>query len=177
MNFSMKLVLAGLAVTLVLIPACTHHRRRGGGGGGDETKNGCGVLPCGQGPGAGHHYGQTDRTFEVYIYTDREDSTKCYADVDVGTLWTMTQKHNGKPVNQNVTWFSDDNKDYTVAFDTRKGSPFEASVFHVVGPSYKKNSGKIIKGGDYYEYSIYSGDNATGTPCLKAEDPGWHVNP
>jgi len=175
MNLSQKLVLAGLAVTLVLVPACAHHRRRGGGG--DDRSKGCGGLPCGQGPGAGHHYGQTDRTFEVYIYTDLENSTKCYADMDVGTLWTMTQKHNGKPVNQTVTWFSDDNKDYTVVFDTPKGSPFQSDVFHITGPSYKQDSGKIVKGGDYYEYSIYSGDNATGTPCLKAEDPGWHVNP
>lgn len=173
MSLSAKLVLAGLAVTLVLVPACAHHRHGGGG----KTTSGCGGAPCGQGPGAGHHYGQMDRTFEVYIYTDLEDPTKCYADVDAGTLWTMTQKHNGKPVNQTVTWFSDDNKEYTVAFDTSKGSPFESSVFHIKAPNYKQDSGKIIKGSDYYEYSIYSGDNATGTPCLKAEDPGWHVNP
>lgn len=190
MNLSQKLVLAGLAVTLVLVPACAHHRRRGGGGGDDRSK-GCGGLPCGQGPGAGHHYGQTDREFQVYVYTDPEDSSKCYADIDIATLWTKTRKTNGQPVSQTVTWFSDDGNDYTIDFrpdpkyPDKRGSPFQppphqpqTHLFYIPRKGSVPSQPLNPDSTGYYAFAIWSGKNVDqGQPCKDASDPGYRVSP
>jgi hypothetical protein len=96
--------------------------------------SGCHHDLTGKGPGAGHHYGQKDdREFEVYIYTDPNNSSQCLLDWGVGTLWK--NKH------QTATWFSDDNKQYTVDFT--KGnhapdkSPFQSDMFAVPAVSRK----------------------------------------
>lgn len=187
MNFPKKLVLAGLAVTLVLVPACAHHRH----GGGRKTTSKCGVAPCGQGPGAGHHYGQMDREFQVYIYTDLSDSTQCYADIDIATLWTKTKKNSGQPVHQTVTWFSDDGKDYTIDFrpdpkyPDKRGSPFQpppsqppTDLFYIPpGGSVPSQDLKPDSTG-YYAFAIWAGKNVDqGKPCKDAGDPGYRVSP
>jgi hypothetical protein len=175
MNFSEKLILAGLAISLLVLPACERRRPEDHHNGGLKGLCGQGV-PCGQGPGAGKRYGQTDRIFEVYIYTDPDDSSKCWADIDVATLWTKTKK-NGTPVNQRVTWFSDDGKEYFVDFTKgHYGSPFAESTFDVPKDG-KKESGKVIQSGKYFDYAIYAGGAAVGTPCKDASDPGYRVNP
>ena len=182
MSLSAKLVLAGLAVSLLLFPSCERHRhpRSGGRGGGTEQ--------FGRGPGAGHHYGQKNpRDFEVYIYTDPDDPSKCHADIDVATLWTKTKK-NGTPIKQTVTWFSDDGKDYTVDFrpdstyPDKRGSPFQP----VTPPDlYYVPLGSAVASGDleegstgYYAFAIWSGKNVDqGKPCKDASDPGYRVSP
>lgn len=179
MNFSEKLILAGLAVSLLLLPACERHRRRrtgGGGGGGAEL--------LGKGPGAGHHYGQQNpRDFEVYIYTDPDDPTKCHADIDVATLWTRTKK-NGTVIRQTVTWFSDDGKDYTVDFSPdshypdKRGSPFQSpdQIYIPAGKSAHSQDLKPDSTG-YYAFAIWAGQNLSGKPCKDASDPGYRVSP
>ena len=183
MNFSKKLILAGLAVSLLALPACEHHGRHGrpgAGGGGKGLAGGCGGAPCGQGPGAGHKYGRMDRTFEVYIYTDPQDSSKCYADIGVATLWKEGQ--NGHP-QQTVTWFSDDGNAYIVDF--RKGkqkiSPFlnDSNNFFPVPASGSTSSGKLDphKTSGYYEFAILPGTDSNANPCKDASDPGYYVKP
>jgi len=182
MNFSKKLILAGLAVSLLAFPACEHHGHHpppiAGGGGGKGLTGGCGGKPCGQGPGHGEHFGQTtDRVFEVYIYMDSTDPArkKCLVDLNSITLWT--QDENGHAIDQRVKWVSDDDKEYTVAFDTN-GSPFADKEFHVKSPDYESHSGKIANKGGYYEYSIYRGGSTTSANlCMKPTDPGVHVTP
>ena len=186
MNFSKKLILAGLAVSLLALPACEHHgrhRRPGGGvGGGKGLAGGCGGAPCGQGPGAGNKYGRMDRTFEVYIYTDPQDSSKCYADVDVATLW---KEKNGHP-KQNVSWFSDDGKPYIVDFrpGTHHMSPFTNNPqnwFQVpAGKSVSSDTLDPEKPSGYYEFAILPGTDPNDpkvTPCKDASDPGYYVKP
>ena len=186
MNFSGKLILAGLAVSLISLPACERHGAHpgpGGKGGGEHgVAGGCGGMHCGQGPGAGHKYGRMDRTFEVYIYTytDPDGSKKCAADVDVSTLWKEGQ--NGHP-SQMVTWFSDDGNAYIVDF--RKGkqkiSPFlnDSNNFFPVPASGSVSSGKLDphKTSGYYEFAILPGTDSNANPCKDASDPGYYVKP
>lgn len=109
---------------------------------------------------------------------DSTDSTgkKCLVDLNTVTLWT--QDENKQPIDQRVKWVSDDDTEYTVAFDTSSNSPFDDKEFHVKSPSYEKESGKITNKGGYYEYSIYRGGSATSVNlCMKPTDPGLHVNP
>ena len=178
MNFSEKLILAGLAVSLLLLPACERHgrRRSGGGGGGGEDL-------LGKGPGAGHHYGQKDpRDFEVYIYTDPDDSSKCHADIDVATLWTKTKK-GGSSIKQTVTWFSDDGKEYIVDFrpedQYKHGSPFKKT-----DPWFQVPAGGSVPSGElkqdssgYFAFAILPGHDLKAKPCKDASDPGYRVSP
>lgn len=187
MNFSKKLILAGLAVSLLALPACERHGRHGRpgaggrGGGGRGLAGGCGGAPCGQGPGAGRHYGRTDRTFEVYIYTYTapDGTTKCSADVDVATLW---KEINGHP-KQTVTWFSDDGNAYIVDFrpGTHHMSPFvnnPQNWFPVpAGKSVSSDALDPDKPNGYYEFAILPGNDPNASPCKDASDPGYYVKP
>jgi len=177
MNFSKKLILAGLAVSLLALPACEKHGRSPGppAGGGGHGITGGHTPGCGQpgGPGPGNHYGQQNRVFDVYIYTDPDDSTKCDADQDVATLWTKTKK-NGQTVSQSVCWISDDSKEYTVLFNGKNGSPFEQSTFDVTSET---PSGPLLKGSNYYDFSIYMGKDTSTKPCKDLSDPGYYVKP
>lgn len=180
MNLVKKLLLAGLAVSLPVAVGCEHQlsKKNGGGAGGKKLVCVSGA-PCGQGPGPGKHYGQADaRHFEIYIYSDPTDPTgkKCLVDLNTVTLWKQDVNH--QPIHQEVTWVSDDGREYTVFFPN-SNTPFGTDTFHVRKDG-EQSSGKPAKSG-YYEYSIYSGDvagNTPGaTPCMNASDPGVHVNP
>src|ERR1700751_129456 len=103
MDCKRRVVLVGLLVALMYLVAC-------------QKKF------TGQGPGAGHHYGQEkNREFQVYIYADSNNPGQCLADWPVGTLW-RTKGHT-------VTWFSVDGGQYTVDFTqgshTPDKSPFQ----------------------------------------------------
>lgn len=117
--------------------------------------------------GPGEHHGQEQgRVFEVYIYTDPTDSSHCYADAAVVTLW--------KTQNQRVKWISDDDKPYFVNFVGANGSPFSDTTFQV--PTHgDKASGNLIQYGKYYEYGIWPGNSAQGAPCKQSSDPGIYV--
>jgi hypothetical protein len=149
MNRKKIAVLAGLAIALLCISSC-------------KSKP---ATMFGKGPGAGHHYGQQDpRVFEVYIYADPQDSSKCLLDWPVGTIWQG--RH------QTVEWFSDDGGAYTVDFGSN--SPFTDTKFNV--PSNGKVSSKALKPGasGYYTFAVFSGGSQ---PCKDASDPGYHVKP
>ena len=182
MIISRKLILAGLAVSLLSVPAC---KPRGGGGPGGGPGFGpggagqkCGPGPAG--PGPGHHYGQQDREFDVYIYsyTDASGSTKCTADVDVATLWKVK---GGQALKQSVCWISDDGNDYTVNFKAQgtHGSPFQDPL----GSFYVPQNGSVSSGpllaaaSGYYEFVIVPNNNPNGTPCKGPGDPGLIVKP
>src|SRR5262249_9586941 len=95
--------------------------------------------------GPGEHHGQEQgRVFEVYIYTGPTDSSHCYADASVVTLW--------KTLDQRVKWISDDDKEYFVDFNMgHNGSPFADKTFPV--PAHgDKASGKLTQSGQYYDY-------------------------
>src|SRR5579872_3685496 len=178
MNFSGKLILAGLAVSLLALPACEHHDRHRRPGGGKGLAGGCGGLACGQGPGAGHKYGRMDRTFEVYIYTVPLDSSKCDADVDIATLW---KQKNGHP-KQTITWFSDDGKDYVVDFSKgHNGSPFALTSIPVPGAppgNTGASSGDLNSGSSgYYDFAILAGKDHSAPVCKQPSDPGYYVKP
>lgn len=166
MNFSKKLILAGLAVSLLALPACSRrsHQEQ------EEEHEHNPKLVSGGGQG------QADRVFDVYIYMDPTDptSTKCLVDIDVATLWTGKRK-NGTLINQTVTWHSDDQKEYFVAFQPPNNSPFESATFDI--KAGKKDSGKIVRSGKYYTFFIYQGGSASGTPCDNSSDPGYYVKP
>jgi len=118
--------------------------------------------------GPGQHHGQEQgRVFEVFIYTDPTDSSHCYADAAVVTLW--------KTQNQRVKWISDDDKPYFVDFVGTNGSPFTDRTFSVP-PHGDKESGNLTQsGGKYYEYGIWAGGSGQGTPCKQSSDPGIYV--
>jgi hypothetical protein len=151
MNWKQEAVLAGLAMALVCSSACRQ-------------------MKLGQGPGAGHKYGQQDnREFQVYIYTDPNDSTKCLADWPVGTLW--------RTHHQTVTWFSDDGGIYTVDFT--KGShtpksPFQSDTFTVQSNGKQASGNLQPNASGYYDFAIL---DANGKICKDAKDPGYYVGP
>src|SRR6516164_9512396 len=113
MTTTQRVVLVGLAVANLSLSDCRHSAAVPP------------VVSPSSGPGPGHHYGQSSRVFEVYIYADPSNPGKCLADWPVGTLWQG--KH------QTVVWFSDDGGEYTVDFT--KGthaapkSPFKSGTF------------------------------------------------
>lgn len=160
MNRMQKAALAALGIALVF--AC-----------------GCRSQLTGQGPGAGHRYGQKDpRVFEVYIYSDPNYPGQCFLDWPVGTLWK--NKH------QTVTWFSDDGNQYTIDFglgtQTAPKNPFQDSdpagtnTFNVPAGG-NRNSGALQSGASgYYAFGVHAGD-AKGPICKKATDPdpGYYV--
>lgn len=159
MNSMQMAVLAVLGIALASIAGCT--------GGGNPTPQTQGVGH-GEGPGANQHFGQMhSRDYQVYIYTpDPNHRDQCLLDWPVAILW--------KNANQTVTWFSDDNYEYTVDFGTK--SPFSSSTFDVpMGASV--NSGALQSAATgYYPFSIHAGDK-NGTVCKKANDPdpGYYV--
>jgi len=147
MNCKKVSVLAGLAIALTCISSC-------------KSK-----TMFGKGPGPGHGYGRQDpRVFEVYIYADPQDSSKCLLDWSVGTLWQG--RH------QTVEWFSDDKRAYKIDFGSN--SPFSDTKFDV--PSNGSVSSKALKPGasGYYSFAVFSGGSQ---PCKDASDPGYHVKP
>ena len=139
--------LIAVILFLVMLAACHH------------TKN---VVGPGQ-----HHGQQNGRTFNVYIYTDPTDTSHCYADASVVTLW--------KTEDQRVKWISDDDKEYFVDFNLgHNGSPFVEKTFPV--PAHgDKASGKLTQSGQYYDYGIRAGNTAQGTICKPSSDPGIYV--
>jgi hypothetical protein len=143
-------VLAGLAIAVVSISAC-------------QKK----VLIL-TGPGAGHHYGQKQaREFRVYIYTDPQDSSKCWADLSVVTLWKDKQ--------QTVTWISDDGNEYTVDFDKGQyGSPFSQTTFDIPAGHETPSGSLNSTASGYYDFAIYLGKGG-GNPCKDPGDPGYYV--
>jgi hypothetical protein len=178
MNFSQKIVLAALAVSLIAVSFCT---RRNTQAEQNEELGETHRLHYGQGPAGGNHYGQGNRTFEIYIYSD--SGGKCYADLNVVTLWK--KNNNNQTVHQNVKWFSDDGKEYTVDFrpdpnySAKHGSPFNSANAWFTVPQ-----GKSVPSGDlkadssgYYAYAIVPGHDLSAKPCRDASDPGVHVNP
>lgn len=178
MSLSAKLVLAGLAVCLIAASSCT---RRGTPSQQKEEIGEKHLLYYGQGPRGGNHYGQADRTFDIYIYSD--SSGKCYADLDIVTLWN--KNNNGQTVHQNVMWVSDDGLEYTVDFrpdpnyKPKRGSPFKHADAWFTVPG-----GDSIPSGDlnpqstgYYAFAILRGHDLSAKPCRDASDPGLHVNP
>ena len=151
MSSSAKLVLAGLALTLLFIPGC----RRAG------------VVPPGP-----NHGRQPQRVFDVYIYTDPDHPDKCYADLDVATLWWNQ--------NQTVTWYSDDNKDYTVDFrQGQYGSPFTRVTFPVPANAPAPSGPLKANSGGYYNFAILAGIGNNAHLCKKPTepDPGYIVKP
>jgi hypothetical protein len=153
MNSTKRAVLAGVVGTLFLMPACQKNFEKG--------------------PGGGHHYGQQDkRVFEVYIYADPNDPTKCLADWPVGTLW-KTKGHT-------VTWFSDDGGQYTVDFS--KGShspdksPFSSATFSVSSNGETPSGALQSSATGYYDFAIFSSNNPQ-KPCKDPSDPGYIVKP
>lgn len=117
----------------------------------------------GQGPGAGHNFGkQQSRVFEVYIYTE---GPGCLLDWPVAILW--------KGNHQTVTWFSDDNNEYTIDFG--QNSPFQSKTF-TVPKGASVNSGDLQGANGYYPFAVHAGDK-NGTICKKATDPdpGYYV--
>lgn len=118
----------------------------------------------GQGPGAGHHFGQQkQRVFEVYIYT--YSPGECSLDWPVATLWKANQ--------QTVTWFSDDNNEYTVDFG--QNTPFPSKTF-TVPQGASVNSGDLQGATGYFPFAVHAGDK-NGSICKKATDPdpGYYV--
>jgi hypothetical protein len=170
MNFSKKLILAGLTLSFLLLPACSRrsqHEQE------EEERERNPKLALGGGQG------QADRVFDVYIYMDPTDptSTKCLVDIDVATLWTGKRK-NGTLIKQTVTWHSDDQKEYFVAFqppNDPNSSPFDSTTFEI--KAGKKDSGTIVRSGKYYKFFIYQGASASGTACDDSSDPGYYVKP
>jgi hypothetical protein len=152
MNWKQRAVLAGLAMALICSSACRKQEFRG------------------QGPGAGHKYGLQDkRDFEVYIYTDPRDSTKCLADWPVGSLW---RRHH-----QTVTWFSDDGETYTVDFTQgthSPKSPFHSDTFTVQSNGKQASGDLLPNASGYYDFAIL---NASGKTCKDVKDPGYYVGP
>jgi hypothetical protein len=109
------------------------------------------------------------REFQVYIYTpDPQKRDQCLLDWPVATLWRSD--------NQTVTWFSDDNYQYTVDFTLGSaGSPFSSPTFTVpMGGSV--SSGNIQSGPGYYNFGVHAGDK-NGPVCKKATDPdpGYYI--
>ncbi len=182
MSLSAQLVLAGLAVALLSLPACERHRRTGTPGG-----QGKGFVPGSPPP----HGQQSPRVFKVYVYTDLEDSSKCYADIDVATLWTKTKKNNGQQLHQTVIWYSDDEKDYTIDFRAdpkypdKRGSPFQPppsqppnDLFYIPAKGSVPSQDLKPDSTGYYAFAIWSGKNVDqGKPCKDASDPGYRVSP
>lgn len=172
MSFSAKLVLAGLAVSLVLLPGC-----------GQKFAPQTAGPTCGSaqaGPNAGNHYGQRKhREFRVYIYTDATGT--CYADTDVATLWTTV---GGASAEQTVCWVSDDNNDYNVNFKRgkRQQTPFTPDNFPIQGTGTGTgmySSGSLVTGSrGYYDFVIVRGTNKDGPICSSPlQDPGYRVSP
>ena len=125
---------------------------------------GCRRQSVQQGPGPGHGYGREDtRVFEVYIYTDPTDPSKCWLDWSVGTLW--------KP-HQTVTWFSDDGRQYTVNFNGTNGSPFQSSTFPVAAGGFTNSGALQPNASGYYEFAVL---NAQNSQCKDPKDPGYYV--
>jgi hypothetical protein len=156
MNRRQTLVLVGLAIALLCISSCKSKPRAG----------------LGKGPGAGHHYGRQDpRLFEVYIYTDPNDPSKCLADWPVGTLWQG--RH------QTVEWFSDDGGDYTVDFNqghhAGSKSPFSEATFYVPSNGSISSKELVQAASGYYDFAIRFGAN--GNICKDPSDPGYHIKP
>jgi hypothetical protein len=161
MNRTRIAVLAVLGTALVSMSgcrACNFAPKTGGQG-------------HGEGPGPNQHFGQMDsRNFEVYIYTpDPNMPNQCLLDWPVGILW--------RSKNQTVTWFSDDDKEYTVDFGAN--SPFKQPdpTFDVKSKPGFLNSGPLQQNASgYYSFSVHAGDK-NGTVCKKATDPdpGYYV--
>ena len=148
-----KAVLTGVVIAVVFTPAC--HKQF-------KTH------------APGNHYGQEDqRRFDVYIYTDPNDATKCLADWPVGTIWFT--KH------QSVMWFSDDGKQYTIDFNAGTHNPPPKTPFqnltYTVNANGTKPSGPVQQGASgYYDFAIHAGD-INGPICKDASDPGYYVKP
>jgi hypothetical protein len=151
MNLSGKLILAGLALTFLCVSGCRQ----------------VGVVP------PGHNHGrQSQRVFDVYIYTDPDHPDKCYADIDVATLWWN--------LNQTVTWNSDDGKDYTVDFSQGQfGSPFARTSFPVPSNASAPSGPLKANSGGYYNFAILAGIGNGARVCKKPTepDPGLIVKP
>jgi hypothetical protein len=154
-------VLAALGIALVFTSGC--HQ-------GNVAPQGP-VRGHGEGPGPNQHFGKSaSREFQVYIYTpDPNNTGQCSIDWPVATLW--------KSANQTVTWFSDDNNQYTVDFTQpgSQGSPFSSTWF-TVPKGGSVNSGSIQSNAGYYSFVVHAGD-LKGQICKKATDPdpGYYV--
>jgi hypothetical protein len=155
-----RVVLAGLAVTLVSLFAC-HQAGAGKPPGNPPT------VTSTSGPGHGHLHGQEkDRPFKISIYTDHTDPThpnQCFADYAEVTLW--------KAKTQTVTWFSDDNGSYRVDFNGANGNPFIGTNPYPVNDETMSRALKDNAAG-HYTYTIEDG---SGTPCNSVGDPVIYV--
>ena len=155
MNWKQISVLTGLAIALLCISSCKSR------------------PALGKGPGAGHHYGRQDpRVFEVYLYADPNDSSKCLADWPVGTLWQGRR--------QTVEWFSDDGGEYTVDFNlghhAGSKSPFADATFDVASNGSTPSKELAQGASGYYDFAIRSG-GSTGKVCKDTSDPGYLIKP
>ena len=135
--------LAGLIVALVLV-------------------SGCGPKALYPPPGPGHHHGQQEgRPFRVYIYADvPPQPNQCFVDLSQATLW--------KSKHQTVTWVSDDNAEYKVAFVG--GSPFSTDTFKVPAGGEVSSRDLTLASpvNTYYAYEI---KGANDIVCKKSNDP------
>jgi hypothetical protein len=140
-------VLAGLAIAVVSISACQKKEM---------------ILAGGQ------NYGRSPaHKFRVYIYTDPNDSSKCWADWPVATLW--------KSSNHTVTWVSDDGNEYTVDFTKgHNGSPFSQTTFDIPAGKETPSGSLNPTASGYYDFAIYPGKGG-GNPCKDPADPGYYV--
>ncbi len=150
MTFKQRVVLAGLAIALIPLSAC-HHR--------------AGLI----GPPPGHRFGQEQgRKFGVYIYTDPNNPSQCYADASAVTIW--------KSKNQTVQWISDDGKTYLVDFTLgQRGSPFSQTTFAVLANGVTPSGPANSQSADYYDYGIRAGTTPNSPVCKNAADPGVYV--
>ncbi len=168
MNFSKKLILAGLVLVLVPALSCNREQRQRE----EHEKRPLGFRQPGSGPGPGNHYGRKkDRAFSIYIYTD--DSGNCYVDTPGVVLW--------KSANQTAQWISDDDsKEYLVDF-TRgqaKHSPFSSGDTIPVKEGIVNDSGNLKPGSTgYYDYVVWAGTSPKpgDNPCKGTTDPGVYV--
>jgi hypothetical protein len=158
--------LAALGIALICAWGCN-------GGKAPPQTAGCGQ---GEGPGPNHNFGKkASRKFEVYIYTpDPNNPSQCSVDWPVGTLWKGASANDS----QTVTWFSDDNKQYTIDFRKgSNGSPFSSQYFTVpMGGSVNSGSLQPTASG-YYSFAVLAGDASSTQICKKATDPdpGYYV--
>jgi hypothetical protein len=147
MTFKYKIVLAGLTFALVSFPACRQAQF---------------TARPGQHQGQGHQ-----REFPIYVYIDPNDTSRCYADIAVATLW--------RNQDQKVKWISDDGGEYFVDFaQGHNGSPFGQPNFYVP-KNGDVGSGKLMQAGKYYDYAIFAGKDATAPMCKPTSDPGFYV--
>ena len=147
MTFKRKMILAGITFVFVTFPACREAQFT---------------------PGPGQHHGQQHgREFPIYVFTDPNDPSRCYADTAVATIWIAQA--------QTVKWISDDDKEYFIDFTKgQNNSPFSQPTFYVKKHGATQ-SGGLIHAGKYYDYAIFAGKDSTFPMCKPSSDPGLYV--